>query len=111
APGTGPGTRGGAAARVGSDELGAPRAQDALLACGEDRRQAVRNAFDAFQVRVAQAAVVVDVDRAIAVELLHQQADRGLAVLRGLDRILEYGLVVGLVVHRDDGAAGAQARI
>src|SRR5690606_5581606 len=82
-----------------------------LLLRREDRGQAVRNPLDAFQVRIAQAAVVVDVDRAIAVELLYQQADRRLAVLRGLDRVLEHALVVGLVVHRDDGGAGAQAGV
>ena len=63
------------AARRGSSSR--PRA--AYLARGEDRRQAVRRARDPLQVRVAQAAVVVDVDRAVAVELLHQQRDRRLA--------------------------------
>src|SRR5690606_29693246 len=37
------------------------------LARGEDLRQVILRALDALQVRVAQAAVVADVDRAIAV--------------------------------------------
>src|SRR3546814_19443808 len=37
---------------------------------------------------MAQAAVVVDVDGAVAVERLEQQPDRSLVVLRGLDRVL-----------------------
>src|SRR3546814_14235148 len=67
--------------------------------------------FDALQVRITQAAVVVDVDGAVAVERLDQQPDRRLVVLRGLDRVLHHLLAVFDVVDRDAGHAGADAGV
>src|SRR3546814_15718407 len=60
---------------------------------------------------MAQAAVVVDVDGAVAVERLDQQPDRRLVVLRGLDRVLHHLLAVGDVVDGDPAHAGADAGV
>src|SRR3546814_16980690 len=60
---------------------------------------------------MAQAAVVVDVDGAVAVERLDQQPDRRLVVLRGLDRVLHHLLAVGDVVDGDHAHAGADAGV
>src|SRR3546814_17145498 len=88
-----------------------PAAPAALLARREDLRQVVRRALDALQVRMAQAAVVVDVDGAVAVERLDQQPDRRLVVLRGLDRVLHHLLAVGDVVDGDPAHAGPDAGV
>src|SRR3546814_12086769 len=65
---------------LGAEKLAAEaaptRAQWLELARSEDLRQVIRRAFDALQVRITQAAVVVDVDGAVAVERLDQQPDR-----------------------------------
>src|SRR3546814_204150 len=100
---------------LGAEKLAAEaaptRAQWLELARSEDLRQVIRRAFDALQVRITQAAVVVDVDGAVAVERLDQQPDRRLVVLRGLDRVLHHLLAVFDVVDRDDGHAGADAGV
>src|SRR3546814_8718847 len=92
-------------------EAAPTRAQWLELARSEDLRQVIRRAFDALQVRITQAAVVVDVDGAVAVERLDQQPDRRLVVLRGLDRVLHHLLAVFDVVDRDDGHAGSDAGV
>src|SRR3546814_16116160 len=88
-----------------------PAAPAALLARREDLRQVVRRALDALQVRMAQAAVVVDVDGAVAVERLDQQPDRPLVVLRGLDRVLHHLLDVGAGVDGDNSTPVAAAGV
>src|SRR3546814_17275202 len=71
----------------------------------------ISDVFSSDLVRITQAAVVVDVDGAVAVERLDQQPDRRLVVLRGLDRVLHHLLAVFDVVDRDDGHAGADAGV
>src|SRR3546814_8213147 len=71
----------------------------------------ISDVFSSDLVRITQAAVVFDVDVAVAFERLDQQPDLRLVVLRGLDRVLHHLLAVFNVVDRDDGHAGADAGV
>src|SRR6185437_14740320 len=54
-----------------------------LLLRLDDLRQVIRRALDPLQVRVLQAAVVIDRHRAVFVLVLQQQLDRRVAALGG----------------------------
>src|SRR5690606_25924861 len=55
-----------------------------------DVAQPIRRAGNALQARVAQAVVVVEVDRAVAVAVLEQQTDRGVGPLGGGDGVAQF---------------------
>src|SRR5690348_8558816 len=81
-----------------------------LLAWSGDRGHQVL-AAGADQVRVLQAAVVVDLDGAVDVHVLDQQLDRRLAGLGGGDGVLQRVGREILAVDRDDGQARDQAGV
>ena len=68
----------------------------------EQIAEAVGGAFDAFEVRVFQAVVIVEGHRAVVGSVAHDQFDRLIRTLGGGDSRPKIGGGRGLAVHRDD---------
>src|SRR3569623_2668661 len=57
---------------------------------------------------VEKAAMPVEIDGAIDLDVLEQKGDRSVGTRRGLDRLLQRVAVASLAVHRDDLRADRQ---
>src|SRR6185437_1668839 len=78
-----------------------------LFPCRNDLAQVIRRAFDALQMRILQAVVVVHRHGPISALVFQQQPDWRLVALRRGDRIRQHVPRIVPAVHRDQGGAGA----
>uniref|UniRef100_A0A0N4ZJK1 PE-PGRS family protein n=1 Tax=Parastrongyloides trichosuri TaxID=131310 RepID=A0A0N4ZJK1_PARTI len=101
-----------------SSHVGGPKRRPSLTATAraEDVAQPIRRAGNPLQARVAQAVVIVEIDGAVAVAVLEQQADRGVGSLGCGDGVAQFlgrgGDVVDghqLPARPDVGLEGAAA--